>query len=112
MIVKSKIKKNDQVLVIAGKDKGKKGKVLVVDKDRNRVIVEGVNIISKHVKPRGQNQHGGIEKKEGFIHSSNVMYLHKGKPTRVGYLATKKEVNGKTVTIKQRVVKSTGEVID
>lgn len=77
---KLKIKKGDTVRVIAGKDKGKEGKILVVDRKTDRVIVEGVNMATKHVKPRGGVQQGGIVHQEAPIHVSNVMYLHEGKP--------------------------------
>ena len=83
----AKIKRNDQVLVIAGKDKGKKGRVLRVITDKNRVLVEGVGMIKKHVKPNPQrNTAGGILTQEAPIHLSNVMLLDsEGNPTRVGY---------------------------
>ena len=83
----AKIRRNDQVLVIAGKDKGKKGRVLRVIIDKNRVLVEGVGMIKKHVKPNPQrNIAGGILEQEAAIHISNVMLLDSGgKPTRVGY---------------------------
>ncbi|UWP60258.1 50S ribosomal protein L24 [Ruminococcus gauvreauii] len=97
-----KIKKGDTVKVIAGKDKDKEGKVLAV-KD-GRIIVEGVNMIVKHEKPSMANQQGGIVNKEAPIDISNVMYVHKGTATRVGF----KVEDGKKV----RVAKSTGEVID
>ncbi|MDO4976029.1 MAG: 50S ribosomal protein L24 [Eubacteriales bacterium] len=99
-----KIKKDDMVRVIAGKDVDKEGKVLSVDIKKNRVIVEGVNMLTKHTKPSMQNQAGGIIHQEGSIDLSNVMLLHKGQPTRVGFTF----VDGKKV----RVAKSTGEVID
>ncbi len=99
-----KLKTGDKVVVIAGKDKGKEGKILHVDRKNNRVIVEGVNMISKHTKPSMQHQAGGIMKKEGSIHASNVMYLHNGKATRLGAMIK----DGKKV----RVAKKTGEVID
>ena len=99
-----KLKTGDKVVVIAGKDKGKEGKILHVDRKNNRVIVEGVNMISKHTKPSMPNQQGGIVKKEGSIHASNVMYLHNGKATRLGAMIK----DGKKV----RVAKKTGEVID
>ena len=83
-MAKIKLKSGDKVIVIAGKDKGKKGKILKVDLKSNRVIVEGVNMVSKHVKPNPMNQQGGIIKKENYIHVSNVMYLHNDKPTRLG----------------------------
>ena len=97
-----KIKKGDTVKVIAGKDKDKEGKVLSV-KD-GKVIVEGVNMITKHAKPSMANQQGGIIHQEGPIDASNVMYLHKGKATRVGF-----KMDGDK---KVRYAKSTGDVID
>lgn len=97
----SKIKKDDLVQVITGKDKGKTGKVLSVDTKNNKVLVEGVNMVSKHSKPSMTNQQGGIIEKEAPIDISNVMYVHKGKPVRVGFQGEKKDkvrvakVNGK-----------------
>ena len=99
-----KIKKGDTVKVIAGKDKDKEGKVVAVDKKNGKVTVEKVNIITKHTKPSAANQNGGIIQKEAPIDASNVMYLHNGKATRIGF----KVEDGKKV----RVAKSTGEVID
>ena len=99
-----KIKKGDLVKVIAGRDKDKEGKVLAVNHDKNTVIVEGVNMITKHTKPSAANQNGGIVKQEGPIDASNVMYIHKGKATRVGF----KMDGDKKVSVE----KSTGEVID
>ena len=100
----TRLKTGDKVVVIAGKDKGKEGKILVVDRKKGKVVVEGINMVSKHTKPTPMNQQGGIVKKENFIDASNVMYVHNGKPTRLGA----KIENGK----KSRVAKSTGEVID
>ena len=97
----NKIKTGDTVVVIAGKDKGKDGKVLAV-KD-GKVLVEGIGMVTKHTKPSAANQQGGIVQKESFIDASNVMYLHNGKATRIGF----KTEDGKKV----RVAKSTGEVI-
>ena len=97
----SKIKKDDMVQVITGKDKGKSGKVLSVDTKNHKVLVEGVNVVSKHTKPSMANQQGGIIEKEAPIDISNLMYVHKGKPVRVGFEGTKKDkvrvakVNGK-----------------
>ena len=99
-----KIKKGDMVKVIAGRDKDKEGKVMAVNHEANTVIVEGVNMITKHTKPSAANQNGGIVKQEGPIDASNVMYIHKGKATRVGF-----KLDGDK---KVRVAKSTGEVID
>lgn len=83
----AKIKRNDQVLVIAGKDKGKRGRVLRIITDKNRVLVEGIGMIKKHVKPNPQrNTSGGIIQQEASIHISNVMLLDsEGNATRVGY---------------------------
>ena len=99
-----KINKGDTVKVIAGKDKGAEGKVRSVDAKNHKVVVEGVGMITKHTKPSAMNQNGGIIQKEAPIDISNVMYVHKGQPTRVGF----KLENDK----KLRFAKSTGEVID
>ena len=99
-----KIKKGDTVKVIAGKDKDKEGKVIAVNVKNNTVLVEGVNMVTKHSKPSMANQQGGIITKEAPIHVSNIMYLHKGKATRVGY-----KMDGDK---KVRFAKATGEVID
>ena len=80
-----KIKKGDTVKVIAGKDKGKDGKVIAVNHKKNTVLVEGVNMITKHTKPSAANQQGGIIHQEGPLHVSNVMYLYNGKPARIQY---------------------------
>ena len=87
----SKIKKDDLVQVITGKDKGKTGKVLSVDTKNNKVLVEGVNMVSKHSKPSMTNQQGGIIEMEAPIDLSNVMYVHKGKPVRIGFQGEKKD---------------------
>ena len=108
---KLKIKRGDKVEMIAGKDKGKQGKVLHVDRDSDRVVVEGVNMITKHQKPKGNNQ-GGIVKKEAAVHASNVMYVHNGKPTRLGVKVETTTKDGKNVTVKKRIAKTTGDVID
>ena len=84
-----KIKKGDEVIVIAGKDKGVTGKVISADPTRERVIVEGVNLVKRHTKetnqgPRGAKE-GGIVTKEASIHVSNVAIVEDGKPARVGY---------------------------
>ena len=96
-----KIKKGDMVKVIAGKDKDKEGKVLAV-KD-GKVLVEGVNMVTKHTKPSAQNQQGGIVNKEAYIDASNVMLVVNGKATRVGF-----KMDGDK---KVRYAKATGEVI-
>ena len=99
-----KIKKGDMVKVIAGKDKDKEGKVIAVDKKDGRVLVEGVNMLTKHTKPSMANQNGGIVHQEGYIDASNVMLLNNGKATRVGF-----KMDGDK---KVRFAKATGEVID
>ncbi len=99
-----KIKEGDTVKVIAGRDKDKEGKVLSVNPKEHRLIVEGVNMVSKHTKPSASNTEGGIIQQEAPIDISNVMYLHKGQPTRVGI-----KMDGDK---KVRYAKSTGEVID
>jgi len=84
-MTKLKIKSGDTVRVIAGEHKGSEGKITQITKDKTRVFVEGVNMISKHVKPNAQNPQGGIVKKEASIHVSNVMLVEDGKTTRVGF---------------------------
>lgn len=99
-----KIKKGDTVKVIAGSQKDKEGKVIAVNQKDGKVVIEGVNMLTKHTKPSAANQNGGIIHQEGPINISNVMYVHKGKPTRVGI-----KMDGDK---KVRYAKSTGEVID
>ncbi|MCM1539805.1 MAG: 50S ribosomal protein L24 [Blautia sp.] len=99
-----KIKKGDTVKVIAGKDCNAEGKVISVDAKKRRVVVEGVNMITKHVKPSQANPNGGIVRKEAPIDISNVMLVFKGKATRVGF-----KMDGDR---KVRFAKATGEVID
>ena len=99
-----KIKKGDLVRVIAGKDKDREGKVVSVDAKNRKAIVEGINMVTKHAKPSAQNQNGGIIHQEAPIDISNIMYVHKGKTTKIGY-----KMDGDK---KVRVAKSTGEVID
>ena len=99
-----KIKKGDTVKVIAGKDKDKEGKVIAVNHKNHTLLVEGVNMVTKHTKPSMANQQGGIIHQEGPIDISNVMYLHKGEITRVGF-----RMDGDK---KVRYAKSTGDVID
>lgn len=85
-MTKLKIKSGDTVKVIAGDHKGSEGKVLEVLIDKNKAIVEGVNMVKKHTKPSAQNPQGGIVEKEAPIHISNLSLLtKKGETTRVGY---------------------------
>ncbi|MBS4197874.1 50S ribosomal protein L24 [Lederbergia citri] len=100
------VKKGDKVMVITGKDKGKTGTVLAAFPKKDRVLVEGVNIVKKHSKPSQDNPQGGIITQEAAIHVSNVMLLDPktNEPTRVGYDV----VNGKKV----RVAKKSGVALD
>ena len=100
----SKIKKGDMVKVIAGKDKDREGKVIAVDHKNGTVIVEGINMVSKHSKPSAGNPNGGIISKEAPIDASNVMYSANGTAVRVGFEIR----DGKKV----RINKKTGAVID
>lgn len=84
-MTKLKIKTGDTVKVIAGDHKGEEGKVVQVFIDKNRAIVEGVNMISKHTKPSADNPQGGIVKKEASLHISNLMLVKNGEASRVGY---------------------------
>lgn len=111
---KTRLKTGDTVIVIAGKDtkpERKVGKILDVDRKNNKVLVQGVNMVTKHTKPNANNRQGGIVHQEAYIDASNVMYLHKGKPTRIGIKVTKVEKDGKVEIIRQRIAKSTGEII-
>ena len=100
------IKKNDTVVVLAGEDKGKNGKVLKVLVEKNRALVEGVNMVSKSTKPSAKNPQGGIVKQEAPIHISNLSLVDpkSGKATRVGIKVTE---DGKKV----RIAKKSGEEI-
>jgi large subunit ribosomal protein L24 len=102
----AKIKKGDKVVVISGKDKGKKGEVLKVHVKEGRAVVQGINMVTRHQRPT-QFDAGGIKEKEGTIHLSNLAHVDPtdGKPTRVGF---KTLADGKKV----RVAKRSGEVID
>lgn len=100
----SRIRKNDQVMVIAGKDKGKTGRVLKVDREKGRVLIEGVNLVKKAMRKKNQQDRGGIMEIEAAVDISNVMPVTKsGVPTRVGFRIE----NGKKV----RYAKKTGEVL-
>jgi large subunit ribosomal protein L24 len=103
---KTHIKKGDQVMVITGESKGQKGRVLEVDREKTRAVVEGVNMVSKHTKPNTKAPQGGIVKKEAPVHISNLMLIDptSGKPTRVG-----KRLNEKDKLV--RYSKKSGEEI-
>lgn len=102
--MKFHVKKNDEVIILSGDDKGKKGRIIDVDHKKSRVFVDGVNLNSKHSKPNQKNPQGGIIKTPGGIHISKVALLSDGKATRVG----RKEEKGKTV----RFSKKTGKNLD
>ncbi|MGY6558489.1 MAG: 50S ribosomal protein L24 [Nitritalea sp.] len=101
------IKTGDTVKVISGDEKGKTGKVIAIDREKSRAKVEGLNMVTKHVKPTASNPQGGIEKKEAGIHISNLMLVDPktGEATKTG---RKRNENGKLV----RYSKKTGEVIN
>ena len=105
-----KIHKNDNVMVIAGNARGKTGKVLKVYPDRERLIVEGVNIIKRHTKPRQKNPQGGIVQREAPIHVSNVMLIDPktGEATRVGTKLIKDESTKKKR--RMRIARGSGEM--
>jgi large subunit ribosomal protein L24 len=103
-LLNSKLKKNDLVQVIAGKERGKQGKILKIDRDKGRAIIEGLNMVKKAMKKRKQTDRGGIMEIEAAINSSNLMIVcKKCGPTRIGY-----KVSGET---KQRVCRKCGEVL-
>ncbi len=103
---KMHVKSGDNVVVISGKDKGKKGRVLAAYPKTGRVLVEGVNMVKKHTRPNANNPQGGIVTQEAAIHASNVMIADPktGEPTRIG----SKIVDGKKV----RIAKKSGEALD
>ena len=100
-----KIKKNDNVKVISGNYKGKTGRVLQILKTKNRVLVEGINLAKKHMRPSQENPQGGIVEKELSINISNLMLIIKGKPVKVGFKVLK---DGKRV----RINRNNGDLID
>lgn len=97
------IKKGDTVVVIAGESKGKQGKIISIDREKGRAIVESVNMVKKHSKPNAKSPQGGIIEKEAAVNISNLMVVVNGKATRIG----RKTENGKTI----RFSKKSGEVI-
>jgi len=105
-MAKLHIKKGDTVVVISGNDRGKQGRVLDIDIEKMRAIVEGVNMVKKHTRPNAHNPKGGIIEQEASVHMSNLKVVDgKGTPTRIG--RKKDEKTGKTV----RYSKKSGEVI-
>lgn len=103
---KMHVKKGDSVIVLSGKERGKKGKILAVSPKEGKVIIEGINVVSKHVKPRRQGQEGGIVKTEGAMYACKVQLLcsHCGKGARVGHRTNEE---GK----KERICKKCGETL-
>lgn len=105
MYKRYKVKKGDNVQILSGKDKGKQGEILEVFRKNDRVIVQGHNMITKHVKPSATNPEGGIETKEAPVHISNVMVIdNQGNPTKIG---RRRNAEGKL----ERFSKKSGEVI-
>ncbi len=106
-----KIRKNDNIMVIAGNDRGKTGKVLKVNPKKNRVIVEGINIRKRHTKPSQTNPQGGILEKESPINASNIMLLDPktNEPTRIGSQIILDEKTGKKK--RTRISKASGEMV-
>ena len=101
---KIKLRKDDTVQIIAGKDKGKRGRVLKLDREKQRIVVEGANIVKKAMKRKSQQDRGGIVEVEAALHVSNVMVVcKKCGPTRIGY-----KIEGET---KQRICKKCGEAL-
>ena len=100
-----KIQKGDMVKIISGNDRGKSGRVIKVFPDRDRIIVEGINVVKKHSRPSEENPQGAILEKEMSIHISNAMYLNGDKASKIGI----KRLNNGTKT---RFLKSTNENID
>lgn len=102
---KIKLKKGDTVKVISGEARGQQGKIVTIDTKKMRAIVEGVNMISKSEKPNAKNTNGGIVKKEGSIHISNLMYVEGGKTVRLG-----RKLNEKTQKL-ERISSKTKEAV-
>jgi len=104
MLKKLHIKVGDTVKVLSGESRGQEGKILVIDKKKNRATVEGLNVVKRHAKPSASNPQGGIVEKEGGIHISNLMVVHNGTASRVG-----RKLNGSGKLV--RYSKKSGEEI-
>ena len=100
-----KIKKGDTVQIMSGNEAGKSGRIIKIFRTKNKIVVEGLNMVKKHARPTQENPQGGIMQKEAAIHISNVMFIAGGKPTRIGYKTLE---DGRKV----KYAKSTGEVIN
>lgn len=110
MAFKTKLKKNDMVKVVAGNGRGTTGKILFINREKGRVIVEGVNLMHRHTKPSQKNPQGGITKREAPINISNVMLLDKsGETTRIGTEIIKDEKTGKVRRMRKSV--KSGEIL-
>ena len=108
---KFKLKKEDSVQIIAGKDKGKKGRILKILRDKDRILVEGLNMVKKTKKRRNQQDRGGIVEIEAAIHSSNVMIVcKKCGPTRIGYKFGEED-SGTKKPVKKRICRKCGEAL-
>jgi large subunit ribosomal protein L24 len=108
---KFKLKKEDQVQIIAGKDKGKRGRILKILRDKDRIVVEGLNMVKKAQKKRNQQDRGGIAEIEAAVHSSNVMIVcKKCGPTRIGYKPGEADPKTKKIT-KTRICRKCGEAL-
>jgi large subunit ribosomal protein L24 len=101
---KLKLKKGDTVKVISGEARGQQGKIISIDVNKLRAIVEGVNLISKSEKPNAKNTNGGITKKEGSIHISNLMYVEAGKSVRIGRKINEKTQKNERISAKTKEV--------
>lgn len=110
MAFKTKLKKNDMVKVVAGNGRGTTGKILFINREKGRVIVEGVNIMHRHTKPSQKSPQGGIVRREAAINISNVMLLDKsGETTRIGTEVIKDEKTGKVRRMRKSV--KSGEIL-
>lgn len=109
---KTRLKKGDLVRVISGKDKGRDGRILLINRKKGCVVVEGINLIKKHQKPNALNPQGGIIEKEAPLNIAKVIYLHNGVPTKIGYRFESVKKDGKDVLVKRRFAKKTGDPID
>jgi len=103
-----KIRKGDTVMVLAGNDRGKTGKVLRVERDASRVVIEGVNLIKRHARPTQRNPQGGIVEREGSIHLSNVALYRDGRTVKVGFVWREGEGGKKA---KFRIDRDSGEPV-
>ena len=108
------VKKNDLVLVLSGKDRGKRGVILDVIPEKSRAIVEGVNMIKRHMRPSQQMPQGGVVEKEGTIHVSNLKVIcpRTNTPSRIKRRVFEKEIRGRMKKYRQRVALKSGEAID